>query len=59
MKAEHFEESMKYARRSIDDEDLLKYMSFAISLQQSKGFGSDFKFASKLSFDFPLEPSSD
>ncbi|CAN1137300.1 Cell division cycle protein 48 homolog [Linum perenne] len=44
IKAEHFEESMKYARRSISDEDLLKYMSFAVSLQQSRGFGSDFKF---------------
>lgn len=42
--ASHFEESMKYARRSVSDADIRKYQAFAQTLQQSRGFGSDFKF---------------
>lgn len=45
IKAAHFEESMKYARRSVSDADISKYQSFAQTLQQSKGFGIEFKFA--------------
>ncbi|KAL5731215.1 AAA ATPase [Ranunculus cassubicifolius] len=45
MKAAHFEESMKYARRSVSDADILKYQRFAQTLQQSRGFGSEFRFA--------------
>lgn len=44
IKAAHFEESMKYARRSVSDADIRKYQAFAQTLQQSRGFGSDFKF---------------
>ncbi|CAI0379086.1 unnamed protein product [Linum tenue] len=45
IKVEHFEESMKHARKSISVKDMLKYLSFANSLQQSRGFGSsEFKF---------------
>ncbi|OIT36108.1 PREDICTED: cell division cycle protein 48 homolog [Nicotiana attenuata] len=44
IKVEHFEESMKFARRSVSDLDILKYHDFAQSLQQSRGFGSEFKF---------------
>jgi len=40
----HFEEAMKYARRSVSDADIRKYQSFAQTLQQSRGFGSDFRF---------------
>ncbi|KAL5721329.1 Cell division control protein 48 E [Ranunculus cassubicifolius] len=40
----HFEESMKYARRSVSDADILKYQRFAQTLQQSRGFGSEFRF---------------
>lgn len=40
----HFEESMKYARRSVSDADIRKYQAFAQTLQQSRGFGSDFRF---------------
>lgn len=42
--ASHFEESMKYARRSVSDADIRKYQAFAQTLQQSRGFGSEFKF---------------
>ncbi|KAK7257680.1 hypothetical protein RIF29_31828 [Crotalaria pallida] len=42
--AGHFEESMKYARRSVSDADIRKYQSFAQTLQQSRGFGSEFRF---------------
>ena len=38
--ASHFEESMKYARRSVSDADTRKYQAFA---QQSRGFGSQFR----------------
>jgi len=41
---EHFEESMKFARRSVSDNDIRKYEMFAQTLQQSRGFGSDFRF---------------
>ncbi|PIA33145.1 hypothetical protein AQUCO_04200122v1 [Aquilegia coerulea] len=41
----HFEESMKFARRSVSDLDIMKYQLFANKLQQSRGFGSEFKFA--------------
>ncbi|KAI8474134.1 MAG: flagellar associated protein [Monoraphidium minutum] len=40
----HFEESMKYARRSVSDADIRKYQAFAQTLQQSRGFGTDFRF---------------
>ena len=44
IKAVHFEESMKYARRSVSDTDIRKYQAFAQTLQQSRGFGTDFRF---------------
>jgi transitional endoplasmic reticulum ATPase len=41
----HFEEAMKFARRSVSDNDIRKYEMFAQTLQQSRGLGgSDFKF---------------
>jgi hypothetical protein len=40
----HFEEAMKYARRSVSDADIRKYQAFAQTLQQSRGFGSDFRY---------------
>ncbi|GAU20313.1 hypothetical protein TSUD_337940 [Trifolium subterraneum] len=45
IKAAHFEESMKYARRSVSDVDIRKYQAFAQTLQQSRGFGTEFRFA--------------
>ena len=40
----HFEEAMKYARRSVSDNDIRKYEMFATNLQQKAGLGSGFKF---------------
>jgi len=39
----HFEEAMKYARRSVTDNDIRKYEMFAQTLQQSRGFGGNFR----------------
>ena len=35
---------MKYARRSVSDADIRKYQAFSQTLQQSRGFGNDFRF---------------
>lgn len=40
----HFEEAMKHARRSVSDADIRKYQAFAQNLQQSRSFGSEFRF---------------
>lgn len=40
----HFEESMKFARRSVSDNDIRKYDMFSQTLQQSRGFGGNFRF---------------
>lgn len=45
IKRAHFEESMKYSRRSVSDADIRKYQLFSQTLQQSRGFGSEFRFA--------------
>ncbi|CAI9102346.1 OLC1v1000602C1 [Oldenlandia corymbosa var. corymbosa] len=44
IKASHFEESMRFARRSVTDADIQKYQAFAQTLHQSRGFGSEFRF---------------
>ncbi|CAL0334021.1 unnamed protein product [Lupinus luteus] len=44
IKAAHFEESMKYARRSVSNADIRKYQAFAQTLQQSRGLGTEFRF---------------
>ena len=41
---EHFEEAMRFARRSVSDADIRRYEMFAQNLQQSRSFGSNFKF---------------
>ncbi|CAJ0963495.1 unnamed protein product, partial [Mesorhabditis belari] len=41
---QHFEEAMKFARRSVTDNDIRKYEMFAQTLQQQRGFGNNFKF---------------
>jgi transitional endoplasmic reticulum ATPase len=41
---EHFEEAMQFARRSVSDADIRRYEMFSTSLQQSRGFGNNFKF---------------
>ncbi|KAI9034643.1 P-loop containing nucleoside triphosphate hydrolase protein [Hyaloraphidium curvatum] len=40
----HFEEAMKFARRSVSDNDIRKYEMFSTNLQQRLGIGSNFKF---------------
>lgn len=40
---DHFEEAMKFARRSVSDNDIRKYEMFAQTLQQSRGFGTNFR----------------
>jgi len=40
----HFEEAMKFARRSVTDNDIRKYEMFSQTLQTSRGFGSSFRF---------------
>lgn len=44
---EHFEEAMKFARKSVSESDVRKYEMFAQTLQQSRGFGSNFRFPSQ------------
>ncbi|XP_042054259.1 cell division control protein 48 homolog E-like [Salvia splendens] len=56
IRASHFEESMKYARRSVSDADIRKYQSFAQTLQQSRGFGSEFRFADNTSGSTAADP---
>ncbi|CAH0773375.1 unnamed protein product [Bemisia tabaci] len=40
----HFEEAMKFARRSVTDNDIRKYEMFAQTLQQIRGFGNNFRY---------------
>ncbi|KAJ3217735.1 AAA ATPase cdc48 [Clydaea vesicula] len=40
----HFEEAMKFARRSVSDNDIRKYEMFAQNLQQRLGGAASFKF---------------
>ncbi|MCO5573430.1 hypothetical protein L7F22_027201 [Adiantum nelumboides] len=40
----HFEQAMMFARRSVSDGDLRRYEMFAQNLQQSRSFGSSFRF---------------
>ena len=35
---------MRFARRSVSDQDIRKYEMFSQTLQQSRGFGSNFRF---------------
>ncbi|CAH8602718.1 unnamed protein product [Dicrocoelium dendriticum] len=43
----HFEEAMRYARRSVTENDVRKYEMFAQTLQQSRGIGGgNFRFPS-------------
>jgi len=45
IRRDHFEESMKYARKSVNEADTRKYQMFAQTLQQSRGLGqTNFRF---------------
>ena len=41
----HFEDAMKFARRSVTDNDIRKYEMFAQKLQTARGFGQNFRWA--------------
>ncbi|GJQ14746.1 hypothetical protein GpartN1_g6537.t1 [Galdieria partita] len=41
----HFEESMKFARRSVTDADVRRYEMYAQNIQATRGFGGGFKFS--------------
>lgn len=45
IRKDHFEEAMRFARRSVSDNDIRKYEMFSQTLQQSRGFGT-FRFPS-------------
>uniref|UniRef100_A0A8D3BPG6 Transitional endoplasmic reticulum ATPase n=1 Tax=Scophthalmus maximus TaxID=52904 RepID=A0A8D3BPG6_SCOMX len=45
IRKDHFEEAMRFARRSVSDNDIRKYEMFAQTLQQSRGLGN-FRFPS-------------
>lgn len=44
IRRDHFEEAMKFARRSVSDNDIRKYEMFSQTLQQSRGFGNNFRY---------------
>ncbi|XP_065193955.1 transitional endoplasmic reticulum ATPase-like [Sycon ciliatum] len=44
LRRDHFEEAMRFARRSVSDADIRRYEMFAQTLQQSRGFGGNFRF---------------
>jgi len=44
IRRDHFEESMKFARKSVSEADTRKYQMFAQTLQTSRGFGTNFRF---------------
>ncbi|CAF3770814.1 unnamed protein product [Rotaria sp. Silwood1] len=44
IRRDHFEEAMKFARRSVSDKDISKYEMFAQTLEQSRVFGTQFRF---------------
>jgi transitional endoplasmic reticulum ATPase len=45
LRKDHFEEAMRFARRSVSDNDVRKYEMFAQTLQQSRGLGNNFRFS--------------
>jgi len=49
---QHIEEAMKFARRSVSDNDIRKYEMFAQTLVQARGFGSGFKFPTAQNNEF-------
>jgi transitional endoplasmic reticulum ATPase len=45
----HFEEAMKFARRSVSDADIRRYDMFSQNLQQSRGALNNFSFPNSAS----------
>ena len=44
IRKDHFEEAMRFARRSVTDNDIRKYEMFAQKLQTARGFGGSFRY---------------
>eukprot|EP00002_Diphylleia_rotans_P013634 TRINITY_DN2658_c0_g5_i1.p1 TRINITY_DN2658_c0_g5~~TRINITY_DN2658_c0_g5_i1.p1 ORF type:complete len:808 (-),score=225.35 TRINITY_DN2658_c0_g5_i1:290-2713(-) len=44
IKRTHFEEAMRFARKSVSPNDIKKYEMFARTLQTARGLGTDFRF---------------
>ncbi len=44
IRKDHFEDAMKFARRSVTDNDIRKYEMFAQKLQTARGFGTSFRY---------------
>lgn len=53
----HFEEAMRFARRSVSDQDIKKYEMFSQTLQQSRGFGQNFRFPDEGGAPAPAAPA--
>jgi len=49
--SEHFEEAMRFARRSVSDADIRRYEMFSTTLQQSRSFGNTFKVSDRIVVD--------
>ena len=43
IRKDHFEDAMRFARRSVTDNDIRKYEMFAQKLQTARGFGTSFR----------------
>lgn len=59
IRKDHFEEAMRFARRSVTDNDIRKYEMFAQKLQTSRGFGGNFRFATAYVYMYLLSPFAD
>ncbi|KAI3352919.1 hypothetical protein L3Q82_019499 [Scortum barcoo] len=58
IRKDHFEEAMRFARRSVSDNDIRKYEMFAQTLQQSRGFGNfRYSYATTTRSRLPLVPA--
>ena len=44
IRKDHFEEAMKFARRSVSDNDIRKYEMFSQTLQHTRGFCQNFRY---------------
>jgi transitional endoplasmic reticulum ATPase len=44
IRRDHFEEAMRFSRRSVSDNDIRRYEMFSQTLQQSRGIGTNFRF---------------
>ena len=54
IRREHFEEAMRFARRSVTDRDIRKYEMFAQKLQTARGFGQSLE----CTFSAPVQKHS-